>query len=248
MTTKKAVAVPKSTAQLAVHPGQVIMALATQENVDVDKMHALFELQTKYEANEARKAYHAAMAHFRAIVPEVVFDKEVAYDNVYYEYNTLAGTLKQIQDSLKECHLSISWTYGTTEKGDTLVTCIVTHAQGHSESTSLAAAADNSGKKNAIQAVKSTTSYLRRITMEGMLGLAAKADDDDGQTAVPVITDKQYENLTVKVAETDTNMEELCKTYNVEHLSNLPADLYRAVMTVLNAKAKLMKQEAENAA
>ena len=41
---------------------------------------------------------------------------------------------------------------------------------------------DNSGSKNSIQAIGSTTTYLQRYTLFSILGLAA-GEDDDGSAA-----------------------------------------------------------------
>ena len=66
-----------------------------------------------------------------------------------------------------------------------MVTAILSHELGHSESTTLSAPIDASGGKNAIQAVRSAWSYLRRITAESILGIATgyEGDDDDGASA-----------------------------------------------------------------
>ena len=50
---------------------------------------------------------------------------------------------------------------------------------GHSESTVLEAAPDSSGKKNAIQQVASTVTYLQRYTLLAACGLATKDMEDD---------------------------------------------------------------------
>jgi hypothetical protein len=39
---------------------------AVQSNTDLDKLKGLLELQERWEANEARKAYHQAMSDFKA--------------------------------------------------------------------------------------------------------------------------------------------------------------------------------------
>ncbi len=57
------------------------------------------------------------------------------------------------------------------------VSCILTHNLGHSESTTLEASPDSSGKKNAIQQVASTVTYLQRYTLLAACGLATKDMD-----------------------------------------------------------------------
>jgi len=183
MTAKKATTVatiqPKAIAQQAVHPGAMIQALMAAPDVDVDKLEKMFELQTKFEENQARKEYHAAMAMFGALVPVLKYDSWVTFKSkdgkvdTDYGFASLAGSMKKLQEAMDQCSLKASWK--TETKGDsgyTQVTCYMTHGMGHSESTSLSALPDPSGGKNSIQAVKSTVSYLKRITFEAIAGLA----------------------------------------------------------------------------
>ena len=53
------------------------------------------------------------------------------------------------------------------------MTCVLSHRDGHFEETTLTAGRDDSGKKNAIQQVGSTITYLQRYTLKAALGLAA---------------------------------------------------------------------------
>ena len=57
------------------------------------------------------------------------------------------------------------------------------HVGGHSEEVTLSAPPDAGPGRNAIQALKSSTTYLCRITLLGVTGMATGCGDDDGQTA-----------------------------------------------------------------
>jgi hypothetical protein len=83
--------------------------------------------------------------------------------------------------SLADHGLSHRW---ETEQKDNLirVTCILTHALGHSERVVLEARPDDSGKKNAIQQVGSTVTYLQRYTLLAITGMATTDQDDDGRS------------------------------------------------------------------
>jgi len=137
------------------------------------------ELQERFEANEARKAFVMAMSKFRADCPTIL-KTESAHNS---KYASIAKTLGQIKQIMSDNGLSHSWR--TNQEGANItVTCVLTHSQGHSESTSLTAAPDTSGSKNAIQAIGSTVKYLERYTLEACLGLASSEEgDDDGQAA-----------------------------------------------------------------
>jgi hypothetical protein len=72
------------------------------------------------------------------------------------------------------------------------VTCFLTHRMGHKDDgTYIEAPADTSGKKNAIQAVGSTITFLQRYTLLAAVGLAPKdaIPDDDGRSHAEPLPD-----------------------------------------------------------
>lgn len=150
--------------------------------IDVDKLAKLLEVQKDWEAMEAKKAYVQAMSNFKANPPEITKDQKVSYGNTKYNHASLANVTSCINKALSEHGLTASWVTEQVEK-DVKVTCKITHVLGHSEETSLAAPPDDSGKKNYIQAIGSTVTYLQRYTILALTGLATYEADDDGQGA-----------------------------------------------------------------
>jgi len=175
MVDKKAIVVKQDTS-----PAEMIK-LAVSGGADLEKLEKLLTLQERYEANEARKAYHVSMAEFKANPPEIDKDKTVKYKEVKYNHASLANVVKKITAELSKYGLSASWR--TQQNGQIIVTCKITHVLGHSEETSLSALADTTGSKNSIQAIGSTISYLERYTLLAVLGLATHDTDDDGASA-----------------------------------------------------------------
>jgi len=51
-----------------------LLAIAVDKDADIDKLTKLMELQERWEANEARKAYVQAMNEFKASPPEIFKD------------------------------------------------------------------------------------------------------------------------------------------------------------------------------
>ncbi len=81
---KKALAVKKELGLSKVEnsPAEMIR-MAVAGNADLEKLEKLLSLQERYEANEAKKAYHVAMATFKANPPKIDKDKKVrkAHEN-----------------------------------------------------------------------------------------------------------------------------------------------------------------------
>lgn len=172
------------------NPHAKLIQTAVEGGADISVVEKLMDLQERWEANQAKKAFVKAMSGFRSEVPELGRDKAVSYatskGSTDYRHTSLGHAIKVIKPLLAKFGLSHTWKTNQTDIGIS-VTCIVTHTMGHSEETSLTAPADTSGNKNNIQAIGSTVSYLQRYTLFSILGLASQ-DDDDGIGSEPVDT------------------------------------------------------------
>ena len=144
-------------------------------------MQGIMGLQKDWEMQEARKAYVADMAAFKLNPPEIYKTKSVNFSGTAYMHATLGDVARAIVDTLARHGFSHSWE--TNQAGGVItVKCKITHRLGHSESTSMEATADQSGKKNAIQAVASSITYMQRYTLLAACGLATMdMPDDDGR-------------------------------------------------------------------
>lgn len=146
------------------------------------------EMQRAYEAREAEKAYLRAMAAWKAEgVPTIPKAVHVFFQSskgpVDYWHEDLADVVSAVLPLMAAVGLSHSWRPVQEGRGDAMlitVETVVTHTAGHSERITLYASPDSSGGKNSIQAVKSAISYLERIGLLAILGLAAKGHDNDG--------------------------------------------------------------------
>jgi len=227
-------------------PAEMIRAAIT-ERTDLDKLEKLLILQERFEANEARKAYHKAMALFKANPPKIEKDKKVGYKtdagNVGYSHASLYNVTDKINSALSKFGLSATW--NTKQNGAILVTCRITHEQGHSEETTLSAAADTTGSKNAIQALGSTISYLERYTLLALTGLATHDIDDDGKTAgafVKVIGDKELHFIRDNLIALNSTEKQLCAYLKIEKLEDLLMSEYQKAVVAIEQKKKLAKK------
>jgi len=177
-------------------PNELIQ-MAVEKGSDLEKLEKIMELQSKWEANQAKKAYNQAIAKFKSNPPIITKDKK----NIQYNtmYTTLGNLVNTVNPKLSEQGLSASWEI--EQNGIIKVTCVLTHSMGHSERASASAPADASGSKNVIQQIKSTITYLKAVTFESITGLAssdANLDDDGIQAfgAQEVLNDSQLNEIT----------------------------------------------------
>lgn len=182
---KSAVVVSEQAPVPAVTP-MAMLQLAVEKGASVEQLERLMALQERYEANEAKKEFVAAMTRFKE--SPVVIEKNKLVDftgnsgkRTHYKHATLANVCDTIGPVLSGVGISHRWETEQLDGGLIRVTCILTHARGHSEKVWLQAKPDESGNKNSIQAVGSTVTYLQRYIFLAATGMAVQDQrDDDG--------------------------------------------------------------------
>lgn len=180
---------------IAVQQSPIMQLAEKLSNGDItpEQMEKMLDIQFKWEANEARKAYHAAMTSFKADPPVIV--KDLSNAQYRSSYASISNVAQTINTKLSEYGLSARWETSQKENGWPEVTCIVTHSQGHSEQTTLSAPPDESGSKNPIQKIISSTTYLKKETLLAITGLATQDEtDDDGNGSNDAPADKPKPN------------------------------------------------------
>ena len=198
MSEENAVVVREPLPTQAVTPMQMI-AKAVEQGADVARMQQLFELQLRWEQNEARKAYTQAMAEFKRNPPVIEKDRQVDYTSertgkrTAYKHATLDNAAGILGAALADVGISAAWETQQEENGLVAVTCILTHKMGHSERTTLKAKPDDSGGTNPIQSLGSVVAYLERYTIFAATGVAPKGIDNDGKEVEPKAIDATVE-------------------------------------------------------
>lgn len=237
---KEVVAIlPKNQAAITKSPAELIQ-LAISGGADLEKLEKLLNIQERWEALVAKKAFHKAMAAFKANPPKIMKDKKVAYLQVKYSHATLANITESISKELSKYGLSASW----VTKQDKLisVTCKITHELGHSEETTLSAGADVTGSKNDIQAIGSTITYLERYTLLALTGLATFDMDDDGKAigapVVEYISEKEQSQIIDCLGVLKKTEKSFCELMKVTSLAKLPKEKYLQGMNLIKSEAK----------
>lgn len=179
----QATAVPAGAMVASATPSD-LLRMAVAQGADLDRLERLLALQERWEANEARKAFVQAMTEFKRNPPEILKTKLVQFLDVKYMHATLGDVTAAVIEALARHDFSHRWDTQQPGDGRIVVHCIITHAKGHSETNTLMASPDVSGKKNAIQAIASAVTYLERYTLLSACGLATKdMEDDDGRVS-----------------------------------------------------------------
>ena len=153
-----------------------------QNGGNIEQLNQMMDLQTRWETNEARKAFTVAMAGFKSEPITIYKAKNVSFSGTSYNHAELSDVTDAVGPALAKHQLAYRWNI-RQDAGLIKVECILTHVSGHSESVTMQGSPDDSGRKNAIQQVASTTTYLERYTLLAITGMSTKGMDDDGRQA-----------------------------------------------------------------
>ena len=207
---------------------------AMETGASMEVLEKFMSLHERWEAGNARKAFDTAISEAKAEIPPIVKNAKGHNDKRYANFAAIAGVV----DPILSKH-GLSYRFRTAQTDKISVTCVLSHRDGHSEETTLAGPADNSGSKNAIQAIGSTLTYLQRYSLIQALGLAA-TEDDDGRAAGAggAITDEQVERLQREIMDTDSDLPKFLRFFKIETLSDLPSSRLDEALKMLGGKRK----------
>lgn len=162
-----------------------LLSQAIDKDLDIEKLERLMAMKERWDKDQARKLFFEALADFQNRCPELRKNKKVNFSTkdggqTDYNYAPISDIDRQIKDLMKECGLTKRWEFEDAG-GVIKVSCIITHTSGHFERTTMSAQADDSGKKNSIQARGSSIEYMKRYTLIGALGITTADNDIDGR-------------------------------------------------------------------
>jgi hypothetical protein len=239
MNVPKAVSIiPPADGESGINPAtpmtpMVLLERAIASNSGMDVIEKFMGLQERWEKNQARKEFDAAIAAAKAKIPPIERNAKGHNDKRYADFAAIAAVVDPILSEF-----GLSYRFRTNQAERIAVTCILSHKAGHSEETTLAGPADQSGNKNAIQAIGSTLTYLQRYSLVQMLGLAA-ARDDDGRAGAgkPVITQAQADEIRDALESNGKDRAKFLKWAKVERIEDIPADTYQSCLDAAKFKA-----------
>lgn len=238
-----AVAVPQPVNLL-----EAIARAAADPSVDVAKMQQLFAIHKEMTERDAQRQYVEALAEFKANPPAIVKAKHVSFTTnrgtTSYKHATLDMVCRAIADKLAEVGITHRWHTEQRDGGRIRVTCILTHRAGHSEQTTLEGSPDDSGGKNAIQAIGSAVTYLQRYTLLAATGLSTQDQDDhDGRapggssSGGDTISEAQAADLHALIEEHGRDLARFKAWAKVERLSDIPASKYQACVAAVRGRS-----------
>lgn len=162
----------------------MIERVAANKDVDVNKLEKLLDMQERIMGKNAEMAFNRDMALMQAELPTISEKGEIKVNDVVRsKYARFEDINEAVKPVLQKHGFAINFKTDTTG-GAVKVTGLLTHREGHRETTDMTLPVDVSGSKNPVQAIGSSVSYGKRYVMEALLNLTSRGQDDDGQKAM----------------------------------------------------------------
>jgi hypothetical protein len=148
---------------------QIAQLLASGVDIDVDKMAKMQEMGERYEANEARKSFFAAISTVQSEIEGVVKNKKNSQTNSMYA--TLDNVIEVAKPIYTKHGFSVIFSEGKADKdGEIRVCADVLHKDGHERPYFYDLDIDDKGIKGSVNKTQihgkaSSVSYGRRYLM-----------------------------------------------------------------------------------
>jgi hypothetical protein len=215
---------------------------ARDPSVDVDKFERLMAMKERVEAQSAARKFNAAVSAAKGKIPPIFKNKTVDFTSqkgrTNYRHEDFAE-IARVVDPVLAKH-GLSYRYRSQQfSGKLTVTCVLSHASGHFEETTLEIGEDHTGNKNAIQAVGSSATYLQRYTLKLALGLSASTDDDgkaSAAAAIETITAEQATTLQELIESVGGNQKQFLAYFKIEKLAELPITQFDRALSAVKKR------------
>jgi len=239
--------------KLMIVDSQTLIAKAIDKDVPVETMERLLAMRTQLKEEYAKEQFFLALAKLQSKMPEIKKTKPVYKKNskeVMYYYAPIESIIKQVKTYIEQNGFSYQFKpIKDKESKNLIMTCIVNHALGHSESTGIEIPIDN-GYMTDIQKTGSTNTYGKRYSFCNAFGIMTGDEDDDGAAKVVPPKKKEptlYDNI-VELTKGQTEKEktqyfqELVleanggESHTIQKVSDLTGDLKNKVVEIVEKR------------
>lgn len=153
--------------------------LAKDPNVDVEKLERLIAMQERIMRHNAEAAFNVAFTAMQRDIPTIL--ERARTDKT--SYAPLEDIIEPLRPVLRQHGFSLGFRTEWPNEKTVKVIGILTHNESHARTSEFLSSADQTGSKNAIQALASAVSYGKRYTTKDLLCIVTRGEDDDARRA-----------------------------------------------------------------
>jgi len=186
---------------------EILIAQAIDKGVPVDTMERLLVMRRELKAEHAKEQFHKAMATFQSECPIIKKTKPVYNKDgktVRYRYAPIDSILNQVKGLIQK--YGFSYTIDTVNENEKVkAICTVTHAAGHSQTSSFDLPIDKSAFMNNQQQFASALTFGKRYAFMNAFGILTGDEDNDAKGASDSMdVQKGFDKLMKMIEKMDT--------------------------------------------
>jgi ERF superfamily len=216
----------------------MIERVAMDPSASIEKLERMMDMRDRLQSEAAKMAFAGAFAAASAEFPSIPLNGKGDKNKPYALLKDIINCTRPV---LSRYGLALSFGVVSNANGVT-VTAELMHVQGHSKTTSMELPKDQSGSKNAVQAVGSSQTYGQRYTAQAILGLSLGDDtDDDGQAAAiktATISADEFFQIRNLIEEAGADEAKFCEYLRVASLEAMPQRMFADAVSALRKKIK----------
>jgi hypothetical protein len=227
-------------------PPAVMISLAVEKGMDLDKISKMMELQERWETNQARKEYSLAMVRVQKKMPMVTKKERNAQTNS--KYAAYDEIIKVCQPIYTEEGFSVTFYQGCGTPEDPLpegyirVSADIMHDSGHTRNVHVDIPVETTGPKGGavmtkVHATGSAFSYGKSYLIRLIFNIPT-GDDDDGNRAggtLTYISEKQLSTITDMINAKSVESSKFLSYLGVDSIEKIPMTDFNKAMTALRA-------------
>lgn len=221
--------------------------LATNKDVDPDKLGKLLDLQERILDRNAKAAFATAMNACQMEMQPI--KRNARNQQTSSNYANLEAVNRAAIPIYTKHGFSLSFGNGETTQPECIrITCDVSHVGGHTKPYFYDCPIDIAGlqgkaNKTRTHAFGSSTSYGKRYLTAMIFNLTLTDEDDDGNSAGDggTISQDQIQNLYDLMQETGTDESRFLASIGLEALEDMPQANYKMAENLLLSKRALRR-------
>ncbi len=234
----------KEITEMSVRSPAEVMMSALDKGADLDKIEKFMQLQERWEANEAKKAYNKDMVLVHNEIEPIA--KTLKNPQTGSKYAPLDEIINKTKPIYTKHGFSLTFYETDSNTPDYMrLNVKITHKLGHSEVYHYDNPIVNTGIKGNVNmtlthAKASSVSYAKRYLLCMVLNIPT-GNDNDGNVIKEKIDESKIKLLSDLIVSLKVNEKEFLKYMGVDSISNINKSDFAKAKLCLEAKRKAIK-------
>jgi hypothetical protein len=223
---------------------EALIAKGIEHGISVEGLERLLAMRERLKAEQARSAFVQAVAQFQGACPIIAKAASVRDKSgkERYRYASLEAIVQQVGPLLRASELTYRIDTRIEEGQATalIAICIITHRDGHSESSEFRVPIDRDSFMSEPQKFGAASTFAKRYAFTNALGILTADKDTDapppGAPAPIRLAPQQIFELRRLMREAEADEERFCAYLKIKSIAELEASWFEPACAALRKK------------